>query len=173
MPTRRELMVLGAVGVAAGLTGAIVGALGLQSRTGAAELLSAALPDLSGKVRTLREWQGRVVLANFWATWCAPCLEEMPLLSSFGSEMGPKGLQVVGIGIDQAAKISDFAGKHKITYPLLVGDAGTIGLMRKLGNSGGGLPFSCILGRDGALAHIKLGTFSRPELTQVLAPLLG
>jgi hypothetical protein len=69
--------------------------------------------------------------------------------------------------------MSDFAKSQKVTYPLLVGDSATIGLMRKLGNSGGALPFSCVLGRDGGLAYTKLGAFSRPELTQVLTPLLG
>src|ERR1051325_2811215 len=163
MPTRRELVVLGGIGALAAIAGAVVGALGLQSRTGAADLLGAQLPDLSGKRRPVGEWEGRVVLANFWATWCAPCLEEMPLLASMGSELAPKGLQVVGIGIDHAVKIVEFAKVHQIAYPLLVGDASTIGLMRKLGNTNGALPFSCVIGRDGALAHTKLGTFTRAE----------
>ena len=173
MPTRRELIVLGGVGAAAAVAGAVVGALGLQTRTGAAELLATPLPDLTGKSRTLREWQGRVLLVNFWATWCAPCLEEMPLLASLGTEMSSKGLQVVGISVDQVSKIADFARIQKIAYPLLIGDGGTISLMRKLGNTSGALPFSCILRRDGVLAHAKLGAFTRPELIRVLTPLLG
>ncbi|MCD6042798.1 MAG: thioredoxin, partial [Burkholderiales bacterium] len=77
---RRELLVLGGTGLAAAAAGALVGVLTLQSRSGAAELLAARFEDLEGRGRRLIDWRGRALLCNFWATWCAPCREEVPLL---------------------------------------------------------------------------------------------
>lgn len=173
MPGRRELLALGLVGVGAGAAGALLGAFGIQRSTGAAELLALGLPDLNGRQTDLKIWQGRVLVANFWATWCAPCLEEIPLLSQAHRDHGARGLQVVGIGVDQADKMRDFANKLKIDYPLLVADARVIDLMRKLGNASGGLPFTAILDRHGALAHRKLGAFKGTELAGIVAPLLS
>jgi hypothetical protein len=79
---RRELLILGAAGVTAAAAGALVGALALQSRSGAATLLAQTFLDTAGKPRRLQEWQGRVIVCNFWATWCAPCREEIPLLKA-------------------------------------------------------------------------------------------
>lgn len=173
MPGRREVLVLGGVGVAAAVAGALFGALGVQRSTGAAELLALTLPDLQGRPAALKAWQGRVLVANFWATWCAPCLEEIPLLSAAQREHAARGLQVVGIALDQAPKIHEFAAKIHIDYPVLVGDGGLVALMQKLGNGSGGLPFTVILDRRGSLAHRKLGAFRGSELSSIVQPLLG
>lgn len=77
---RRDALLLGAAGTAAALAGAVAGALVLQSRSGATELLAASFPDVNGRVRRLLDWRGTVLLCNFWATWCAPCREEVPML---------------------------------------------------------------------------------------------
>src|SRR4051812_6485054 len=102
---RRDLLILGAGALGAATTGALFGALALQSRSGASELLSASFTDLTGRSRKIREWQGRVVLCNFWATWCEPCQREVPILSAAEQEYGQKGVSIVGIGIDSADKI--------------------------------------------------------------------
>lgn len=173
MLTRRELLIFGGVAGAAAVAGAMVGALGIQKGSGAAELLATELDDLQGRRRRLVEWQGRVLLCNFWATWCAPCLEEMPLLSEMQRKLGPSGLQVVGIGIDQVAKMQEFSAKRPVSYPLLAGEANTLGLMRRLGSPSGGLPFTCLLDRSGSLVFRKTGALTEPELFAVLKPLLG
>jgi thiol-disulfide isomerase/thioredoxin len=169
---RRELLVLGGVGAAAAVAGGLIGALTLQSRSGAAELLGSTFADAAGKPRRLLEWQGRVLVCNFWATWCAPCREEMPMLSAAQQHYESRGITVVGIGIDQADKIVQFTVKEKISYVILVAGQGTIDLMRQLGNPGGGLPFTVILDRSGALAFRRLGPLTRPELDGALAGLL-
>jgi len=172
MPGRRELLALGAVGVAAGVAGALVGAFGIQHSSGATELLRLTLPDLQRRPVSLSQWQGRVVVANFWATWCSPCLEEMPLLAEVHRRHADGGLQVVGIALDQEAKIMEFVAKLQIKYPVVVGDGSVFGLLQKLGNNSGGLPFTVVLDRRGAVAHRKLGAFKGAELAEVIHPLL-
>ena len=171
-PDRREALVLGAVGLGAAAAGALIGAFALQSHSGAAGLLAHTFVDLAGKTRRLTEWQGKVIVCNFWATWCVPCREEIPLLVSAQQQYGHKSVQIVGIGIDHADKILEFAGLFKIPYPLLVADATAADTMKQLGNSSGGLPFTVILDRGGAVVKTRLGALKPGELEQILAPLL-
>ena len=171
-PGRREALILGAVGVGAAAAGALFGAFALQSRTGAAELLAHAFVDLAGKPRRLVQWKGKVMVCNFWATWCAPCREEIPLLIAAQQQYDAKIVQIVGIGIDHADKIVEFSSQLKITYPLLVADASAVDTMKQLGNRSGGLPFTVVLDRGGAVASTKLGALKPGELDLILAPLL-
>ena len=171
-PDRREALILGAVGVGAAAAGALIGAFALQSQTGATALLSHPFLDLEGNPRRLVEWQGRVLVCNFWATWCAPCLEEIPLLASAQQKYGTKILQIVGIGIDRVDKIVEFSGKFRITYPLLVADGAAMNTMKQLGNQTGSLPFTVVLDRGGAVAKSRLGALKAGELDLILAPLL-
>lgn len=169
---RREALILGGVGLAAAAAGAVVGALTLQSGSGAADLLAARFHDLSGRQRQLLDWQGRVLLCNFWATWCAPCREEIPLLVAAKQQWLTTGVEIVGIGIDSADKIGEFARSYKINYPVLVADATAIDLMRGLGNRSGGLPYTVVFDRSGAVVHRRLGALTAGELQQVLASML-
>src|SRR6266850_1957030 len=105
MPARREVLALAGVGLAAAAAGAVLGPFALQSQSGASALLSTTFPDLAGQPRRLRDWSGKVAACNFWATWCAPCREEVPLLIALYEKYRQKGFEVVGIGIDPVAKI--------------------------------------------------------------------
>jgi thiol-disulfide isomerase/thioredoxin len=170
---RREALILGAAGVAAAAAGAMVGVFALQARSGAAELLAARFTDLDGRPRRLLEWRGRALLCNFWATWCAPCLEEIPLLVAAKQQWLSSGFEIVGIGIDSVDKMRQFAATYKINYPVLVADATALTLLRALGNRSGGLPYTVALDRHGALVERRLGALKEPELRQVLARLVG
>jgi thiol-disulfide isomerase/thioredoxin len=169
--TRREALTLAAVAAGAAAVGGLVGALGRQAG-GAAELLSTPFRDLRGETHRLREWQGSVLVCNFWATWCAPCREEIPLLRAAKQQFGGKGLEVVGIGIDSVDKIREYAANVGVNYPIFIGEAATLQLMRRVGNAAGGLPYNVVLDRQGAIAHRKLGAFSAAELRQVIDGLL-
>lgn len=170
---RREALMLGGIGVAAAVAGALAGVLALQSRSGAAELLAASFTDLEGRHRRLLEWQGRALLCNFWATWCAPCREEVPLLIAAKRQGLPLGVEIVGIGIDSAENIREFARTYRVNYPLLVGGATALDVLRGLGNRSGGLPYTVALDRSGAVAQRHLGALKDAELRQVLASLRG
>ena len=173
MPGRRETLVLGAVGLAAAAAGALVGPLALQSESGAADLLSARYPDITGKPRRILEWQGSVLVCNFWATWCEPCRQEVPLLLESRRKFLSRGVEVVGIGIDHAAKIIEFVKEFSIDYPVLIADPSAIELMRKLGNRAGGLPYTVIIGRAGAIGYRRLGLLKQPDLDKAVAEMLG
>ena len=171
--SRRDALSLAAAGTVAAVAGAVAGALALQSRSGAAELLAASYPDTDGQVRRLLSWRGTVLLCNFWATWCAPCREEVPILVTAKQQWASKGFEVVGIGIDSADKIREFSKSYQVNYPMLIADGSALGLLRKLGNPGGGLPYSVLLDRTGSIAQRHLGAMTAPDLRRILESLFG
>jgi thiol-disulfide isomerase/thioredoxin len=179
-PGRREALILGAAGVAAAAAGffagpALLRSTGLGSGLGTPPLehipRSATLMDLAGKPRQLGEWQGRVLVCNFWATWCAPCREEIPMLMSEREKYRRSGLEIVGIAVDNAAKVAEFAASLRIPYPILLAEADGLDLMRKLGNPSGGLPYTVIADRQGVVVHRKLGAMKQADLDGMLGPL--
>src|SRR3712207_3695352 len=158
-PARRDFLVLGAVGAAAAAAGGLAGVLAVQSRSGAAELLATAYPDLSGEPRRLFDWHGRPLVCNFWATWCAPCREELPLFEAAQRENAANFLQVVGIAVDNAANVQSFLKQVAVSFPVLIAGASGVGIMRRLGNAGGALPFTVMLDAAGRVRERRLGPY--------------
>jgi thiol-disulfide isomerase/thioredoxin len=169
---RRKALVVGAVGVAAAAGGALA-ALGLlRSKDAGAALQAAKFTDLEGKSRRLAEWRGKIVLCNFWATWCLPCREEIPMLVGLSKEMAPKGVEIVGIALDSVVKVRQFASEYKVTYPLLIAGPDGIDLMRASGNQIGGLPYTAFLDRHGRIVHRKLGALRERQARDWLAKMI-
>ena len=104
-------------------------------------------------------------MVNFWATWCAPCREEMPEFIKAQTEYGPKGLQFVGIAVDQPDKVEQFAKEIGLNYPTLVGGFGAMELSKTLGNNLMALPFTVVVDRKGAIVHTQLGELKPDKLT--------
>ncbi|MEO7402454.1 MAG: TlpA disulfide reductase family protein [Burkholderiales bacterium] len=142
---------------------------GARSET-SSELVLADLqfPDLQGKPTPLSTWRGQILVINFWATWCAPCREEMPSFVAAQHRFVDKKLLFVGIGIDSPEKMAAFAQELKINYPLLVGDGATLGLMRELGNQSGGLPFTIVVDRAGKIVDRFVGVVPAAVLDEKL-----
>lgn len=124
--------------------------------------------DLNGNTVSLRAWQGKVVLVNFWATWCGPCREEMPMLNALRERLAPKGVEVVGIALDNKAETLNFTRQLKIGYPIVLGDSDTLTLLRTLGNPAGALPYSIILDRKGRQVGSLLGRLNEKNLEDTL-----
>jgi thiol-disulfide isomerase/thioredoxin len=172
-PARRQLLALGAVGATAAIAGALVGALGLHSANGAAALLAYSFQDLQGRSVRLRDWSAPLLLCNFWATWCAPCREEIPILVAAKREFAVKGLEIAGIGVDQADNLRNFAREFGIGYPILVASTDPGALMRELGNSAAALPYSVLLDRRRRITYKKLGAWSKLELEREIQAAIG
>jgi thiol-disulfide isomerase/thioredoxin len=137
-----------------------------------AKLTAVSLKDLSGRSRQLAEWKDKVLVINFWATWCEPCREEVPALIRVQSKFAANGLAIVGIAIDSADKVRDFSKEFEINYVVLLGGMESFELLRGLGNNAGGLPFTLVLDRAGKIRRTQLGRISESDLRQAVEPLL-
>ncbi|MGY0610829.1 MULTISPECIES: TlpA family protein disulfide reductase [unclassified Luteimonas] len=123
------------------------------------------LPDLSGRPRTLpEEFAGRPLLVNFWASWCGPCIEEMPELDRFTAEQGDDGVQVIGIALDDQAAVEEFLERIPVRYPILIDAAGPRDSGVQLGNQRGVLPYTVLVSADGQLLKQRIGPFVHGEL---------
>jgi thiol-disulfide isomerase/thioredoxin len=128
------------------------------------KLLNSSVQDSLGKTQALKQWQGKVLVINFWATWCAPCVQEMPELEALQNELHGKNVQLLGFGIDSQKNIADFAAKYAIHYPLFVAGMDGSELSRQLGNQSGGLPFTVLIDSQGKLIKSYLGRLKIDEL---------
>jgi thiol-disulfide isomerase/thioredoxin len=133
-------------------------------------VLAAAFSDLDGQRQALSQWRGKVLVVNFWATWCPPCREEIPGFVRLQRELADKNVQFVGVAIDQGNKVNDFARELGINYPLLLGEDSALELQRQLGNQSGGLPFTVVIDSTGKLVSRHIGGISADQLHTTLLP---
>jgi len=138
----------------------------------ARELLALSLPDAQGAEQPLRQWRGKVLVVNFWATWCGPCRDEMPEFVKAQRDLGPRGLQVVGIAIDQPDKVVRFAKDLDLNYPALIAGYEAMEVAKPLGDRLLALPFTVVLDRQGKVAHTQLGPMKPAQLRKIVGDLL-
>ena len=172
------IVIAAGVGLIAGLAVRLAGwsqpatPIASAAAAGVAGLMTAQLPDTNGQKQTLEQWRGHVLVVNFWATWCAPCRQEIPEFIKVQEKWASRGVQVVGIAIDDDDKVRPYAAQLKINYPILIAGFDGIELARQAGNRLGGLPFTVILNRKGRLAHTQLGEVNEQKLEGLVQPLL-
>lgn len=130
------------------------------------------LPDLAGRELASSTWAGKVLVVNFWATWCPPCVREMPLLAALQQEHLEGGLQVVGIAIDEPEEVRRFLAENPVNYPILLGDTEAIEMSRRLGNRLQGLPFTVVFDRYGKRVAGRVGEVTRTTLDEWVGDLL-
>jgi thiol-disulfide isomerase/thioredoxin len=128
------------------------------------------LHDLDGKPRSISEWDGRVVLVNFWAPWCAPCRAEMPMLKQLQRDLGPRGLQVLGLAVDDPEPVRRFAAELQINYPLLTDLMAVLAVQEAFGDTR--LPYSVLIDRQGMIVFRRAGELKREEIEAQIRPLL-
>lgn len=140
---------------------------GLAVATRGGPVPQIVLPDLDGAtVEVPGDFAGRPILVNVWASWCGPCIEEMPELERFAAEQGANGTQVVGIALDDANAVAAFLARVPVTYPLLIDTPGPRDAGVQLGNPRGVLPYSVLVSADGRLLRQRIGPFAHGEISQ-------
>jgi thiol-disulfide isomerase/thioredoxin len=160
-----------AAAAAVALAGGI--AIGLEHRAAGKRaiesLYATSLPDLDSHPQSFSQWKNKTLLINYWATWCAPCREEIPALIRIQSRYSSKNLQIVGIALDTPDKVEGFAKSYGINYPLFIGGMGMMDLMRSQGNEIGALPFTLVVSPGGASTQTHLGALSEQQMESMIA----
>ena len=167
LPRRTLLGVVAATALGAGATAAW-----MQRRKASESAVTTPVPDFwalqwttpDGAPLPMQSFQGRPLLVNFWATWCPPCVEELPLINAFYQENKGKGWQVLGLAVDKPALVKTFLTKTPLAFPVGMAGLGGTDLSRKLGNLAGGLPFTVALDSAGGIIQRKMGQVSADDL---------
>jgi peroxiredoxin len=130
------------------------------------------LPDLDGAPHNIHQWQGNVIVLNFWATWCPPCCRETPMFVDLQDEFGPQGLQFVGVAIDEISKVKEFMDTYGVNYPMLTGVDDAIEISKTYGNRFGALPYTVFIDRDGNIVHRQREELKRDQAESIIKKLL-
>lgn len=170
----RRNMLYGGVAVAAGLAGASAAWWKFQPHDtapavpakAAESFWSMSFDSPDGKALPMSSFRGKLLLVNFWATWCPPCVEELPLLDFFYQENKDKNLQIVGLAVDQPSAVRTWLQTRPLNFPVGMAGLGGTELSKSLGNSSGSLPFTVLFSPSGLLLHRKIGKVLPEELVQ-------
>ena len=130
------------------------------------------LEDLEGTLRNIDEWNGKVLLVNFWATWCPPCKKEMPAFMALHEQYQSAGFEVIGIALDDKESVQDFVDTLGVNYTVFAAEYAGIELTRSYGNRIGALPFSAFIDRDGKIISMHTGELKKAQVEEVIKPLL-
>jgi thiol-disulfide isomerase/thioredoxin len=137
-----------------------------------AQVWGASLPDLAGNEQALGQWQGKVLVLNFWAPWCPPCRKEMPGFIRLQEKYAGQGLQFVGVALDELDKVQPYVDEIGVNYPILLGGMGAMMLGQAAGNRLGGLPYTLLLDKLGNPIATLTGGIDEGRLEELVKPLL-
>jgi peroxiredoxin len=132
-----------------------------------------SLPGLDGKMHQLSDYRPHRLLLNFWASWCVPCLQEMPALNQLQAKFGERAPIVVGIAMDEPARVRSFLAEHRVNYPILLGRLDPPSTSLQLGNTREVLPYSVLIDADGRILATHTGILSPAQIEQWVEPTLG
>ncbi len=137
------------------------------------KMKSLSLTGLDGVRHSLADWNGKVIVINFWASWCSPCLYEIPDFVAYQEQYKARGLQIIGVGLDEEKKLRNVQRTLEINYPVLVADpVDNSGLMERWGNSSGVVPYTVVIDRDGRVTYALRGLVNREVFDEYVLPLL-
>jgi thiol-disulfide isomerase/thioredoxin len=129
------------------------------------------LPDLDNQPQSIKNWAGRSLIINFWATWCGPCRREMPLLQKLQDERSGGSLQIIGVAVDNLAAVKQFISKSNVTYPILYGEEEGTLIAESFGDAFIGLPFTVFVTPSGEIIKLMAGELHTDQLYQIVAEL--
>ena len=165
---RRRAFLYGAVGAATALAGAAVAWWKWDpkqaEREGVADFWPLTFETPAGSTLAMQSLRGRPLVLNFWATWCPPCVEELPLLDGFFKQNSAKNWQVLGLAIDQPSAVRAFLQRTPVSFPIALAGLGGTELLQTFGNTSGGLPFSVVISTSGEVLHRRIGRVTAADL---------
>ncbi|MCK4840852.1 MAG: TlpA family protein disulfide reductase [Methylococcales bacterium] len=130
-----------------------------------------SLPDVTGKQRDITEWKNKILIINFWATWCPPCLKEIPEFIKLQQQFNHKNIQFIGIAIDNQQAVKQYLATIDINYPILIGGTNAIDLSHQLGNVIDAVPYTLIVNQQGDIIHRQPGELSQSKILDIITPL--
>jgi alkyl hydroperoxide reductase subunit AhpC len=169
---RRQWLIIVAISLLALLGGTLtsqwISKTGLASEPSIKAFFANVWQSPDGKPVNSSEWQGKVLVVNFWASWCPPCVEEMPTLDLLQQEFLQQNVVFVGIGIDSPSNIREFLKSTPVSYPIVIGGMEGSSLSKQMGNTQGALPYTVIISAKGKSIYTKLGKISEEELRKAI-----
>jgi thiol-disulfide isomerase/thioredoxin len=165
--SRRRLLLYAGLGAAAAIAGAAVAIRELNGTTSGqvdSSLWSSTFDTPAGTQLAMQSFRGKPLVLNFWATWCPPCVDEMPLLEAFHRQNAGKSIQIVGLAIDQPSAVRTFLQRTPVSYPIGMAGLGGTELSKALGNETGALPFTIVVGSGGDVVQRRMGRVSQADL---------
>jgi thiol-disulfide isomerase/thioredoxin len=169
---RRQWIIIVAISLLALLAGVLASQwiykTGLASDPAVKAFFANSWQSADGKPVDTQKWQGKVLVVNFWASWCPPCIEEMPTLDLLSQEFLQQNVLFVGIGIDSPSNIREFLKSTPVSYPIVIGGLEGSNLSKQMGNTQGALPYTVIINSKGKATYTKLGKISEEELRKAV-----
>ena len=169
---RRQWIMIGGISLLALLAGVFssqwISQTGLASDPSIKAFFANPWQTPDGKPANSENWRGKVLVVNFWASWCPPCVEEMPALDRIAQEYASKNVLIVGIGIDSPSNIREFLQKTPVSYPIVLGGLEGSNLSKQMGNTQGALPYTVVVNSKGKSIYTKLGKISEEELKKAI-----
>lgn len=143
-----------------------------ESKPSGAALYAAKLPDIDGKMQDLGQYRDKVVIVNFWATWCPPCRDEMPELVALQQAYKDKNVVVLGVALDEPAQVAQYLKSTAVNYPIVASDVAGSLLSEQLGNDKGVLPYTVMINKDGNIVNAHFGRITKAMIEAAIKPLL-
>ena len=169
---RRQWIVITAISLLALLAGVVsshwISQTGLASDPSIKAFFANAWQTPEGKPANSEDWRNKVLVVNFWASWCPPCVEEMPALNKIAQEYADKNVLIVGIGIDSPSNIREFLEKTPVSYPIVIGGLEGSNLSKQMGNTQGALPYTVIINPQGKSIYTKLGKINEDDIKKAI-----
>ncbi len=132
------------------------------------EIITFTLPDLEGNLHHLSDWDGKARIVNFWATWCAPCRREIPLLKNVQAKYAESNLQVIGVAVDFVEEVVEYAEIAEFNYPILIGQEDAVAAVEAMGINFFGMPFTMMVSPDGYLIKIHIGELIKEHIELIV-----